>query len=88
MFGLRYDTRCPYCNGVYEADHGITSYFKRKGLEDLGEYIEEHCRICGTTYYSLCVTEDKAGYIDIKDMFLRLDEVNNDDLIVSRVICW
>lgn len=58
MFGIRYEVKCPFCGETYEADHGITNYYKIKGKEHLGEYVEEHHWGCGNSFFRLCIDKD------------------------------
>lgn len=53
MFGISYKTKCPCCGKIYEANHGGTSFYKIKGQEELGEYIEEWCPHCDKPYLRL-----------------------------------
>ena len=77
MFGLRYDTKCPICGKNYEADHGITPYYKIRGKEHLGEYVEERHYECNSRYLRLCI--DKKIY-DMKNNGLPLEEAINREI--------
>ena len=77
MFGLRYDTKCPICGKVYEANHGITSYYKIRGKEHLGEYIEERHWECGAKYLRLCV--DNCIF-NMKESGISLEDAINKEI--------
>ena len=76
MFGWHYKTICPFCNHVYEADHGITAHVQIRNHGDLW-YIEERCPRCEKNYYR-CLIDDYA-------FFLRLSGVKEDDAVNEAV---
>ena len=72
MYGWHYKTICPFCNHVYEADHGITSELQIRGHGDLW-YIEELCPRCATEYYRCLI--DSFAFLQ------RLSGVKEDDAV-------
>lgn len=86
MFGIRYEVKCPFCGETYEADHGITNYYKIKGKEHLGEYVKEHHWECGNSFLRLCADENIDENITEADRYII--DIKDEDLIHSTVICW
>ena len=56
MFGIRYKVLCPKCKKLFEADHGITPYYKIKGKSN-GRYCVEWCTHCDHKFYRLELDE-------------------------------
>lgn len=91
MFGLQYDLTCPYCGKTFLVDHGITSYYNIKGYEDI-EYIKEHCRCCGQSYFRACYGSDlmnmklnKKTYEEALIELEKIDERKNKYYYSSNV---
>lgn len=56
MVGIRYKVVCPKCKKLFEADHGITHYYKIEGKGD-ARYCVEWCYYCGHGFYRMELDE-------------------------------
>lgn len=83
MFGYRYNLICPFCGKKYEADHGITAFFK---INDI-LYIEEHCYDCDTRYIRPC-GDDVCPVTTTTEGSIKWDDVAKEDRKVYTVCCF
>ena len=100
MFGIRYKVLCPKCKKLFEADHGITPYYKIKG-KGRGRYCAEWCTHCDHKFYrleldettflarhrGLTIQEAVAERLSIIEFYRKVDDydVQNVTDLVTRI---
>ena len=82
MFGYRYDLTCPFCQKQYEADHGITAFYKIKDIL----CVDEHCLHCNTQYIRPC--GDVCPMTYSSEGSIKRSEVPKENLNVYTVCCF
>lgn len=58
MFGIRYKVLCPKCKKMFEANHGITTYYKLPRQSHRFDYCVENCPHCKHSFFRIRLDED------------------------------